>query len=82
MDKSVVEVKIKSPDGGKLKRTISDHDNVEDLINQINDFINETNEAIEAGNKLTVTCCSNWRCFFKKCFKTKVKTGDNKISTV
>ena len=61
MDESTVEIKVKTQAGAKIKRTISTHNNVEDLIKQINQFVQETDEVIKAGTELKITCskCCN-----------------------
>ena len=61
MDESTVEIKVKTQTGAKIKRTISTHNNVEDLIKQINQFVQETDEVIKAGTELKITCskCCN-----------------------
>ena len=83
MDKSSVKLSIITPDGAKLKRTITEHDNIEELLSHIEEFIKETNEAIESGKTLTITCskCCNGISFkncVSSCFsgnKTDVKNS-------
>ena len=57
----------------KAQKKIWKHNDVEDLIKQINQFVQETDEIIKAGSELKITCskcCNGLECFK---FKTKVK---------
>ena len=79
---STVEIKVKTQAGSKIKRTISTHNDVEDLIKQINQFVQETDEVIKAGTELKVTCskcCNGLECFKFKT-KVKVKADGNNVS--
>lgn len=69
MDKSKIKLSIQTPNGVKLRRTITEHNNTEELIKHIEKFINETNEAISSGKELSITCskCCNGLSF-KNCF--------------
>jgi len=69
MDKSQIEIKVNS-EHGKIKRTITDHTDIHDLMQQIDAFIKETDEAIKAGKRLSVSCCNNWRCWFRRCLRS------------
>ena len=82
MDESKVKINIKTP-SGNIKRTLSSHRNIDELQRDINIFLKEVEEAVEAGKQINITCskCCN-KFSFKNCFKTKVKTGDNKLSIV
>lgn len=75
MDKSKVKIEISTP-SGKLSRTMSEHKDLDELLNNIETFINETHEAIETGTQIYVECskcCNNndYKGCFKKFFRLK-----------
>ena len=94
MDDSEVQIKISTPNSGSIKKTITDHTDMEDLIKQMQQFVEDSNNVINSGERLSVTCS---KCCvgisFSNCFKasmknkvkvktkikTDVKTGDNSI---
>lgn len=76
------KIKINTP-GGNIRRVITDHEDIDDLRRQIDIFLKETEEAIKAGKNLSITCsscCNGMK--FKNCFKSKIKTGDNKLTPI
>lgn len=85
MEHSKIKISIKTPDGKKIKRTITNHTDIDDLHEQFKLFIKETEDVIKVGKNITVTCssCCNGLSF-KKCFKfkNKVKAGDVDVGIV
>lgn len=84
MEKSTVSIKINHPESGKVKKTITDHNDLAELLEQIQ-IMQESEEVIKAGENLSVTCsscCNNLK--LTDCFKakTKVDAKDNKVSVV
>jgi hypothetical protein len=80
MEKSSVKLSITTPDGAKLKRTITEHENIEELLSHIENFIKETNEAIESGKTLSITCS---KCCvglsFKNCVSSCMSGNDTDV---
>lgn len=76
------KIKIMTP-SGEIKRVITNHADINDLRQQIDIFLKEADEAIKAGHQLSITCSSCCNGIkFKNCFKSKIKTGDNKVTAI
>jgi len=76
------KIKIKT-EHGEIKRTITDHSDINELRQQIDIFLKETQEAIDEGRKLNImcsSCCNGIK--LKNCFKSNIKTGDNKLTPI
>jgi hypothetical protein len=55
--------------------------NVDELISDIHQLHKELNDVVNVGNKIMIDCSDCFSCFKNVRLRSKVKTGDNKIST-
>lgn len=68
-----IELKAISPKR-KLKRTISKEDDIDELVNELREFIVQSKEAVAAGEKMAITCQSFCCLSIKNCLKFKKKS--------
>ncbi len=73
-----VSVKIRHPIAGKAEMYTS-HTDLNQLLEELNEFVKESQEAIEAGERLSITCCNGISSSCLK-FRTKAKI-DTKVKT-
>jgi hypothetical protein len=69
-------------DGSAVVHKEITNSNVDELINDLHQLHKELNDVAAVGNKIMIDCSDCFSCFKNARVKSKVKTGDNQVTTV